>query len=247
MNLSDVNLREREFHNKLHLKNKSRFENIFYKAIYNLFKDFYKTIEEGSEGKTVLDYGCGIGSITEKVARQNPTKIVGVDISDISISKAIDNAKKENLNIEYKVENCENSSFPSESCDLIYGAGILHHLDLEKSAKEINRLLKKNGEMILMEPLGTNPLINFYRKLTPKARSEDEHPFTKKDFIFLEKLYGNLSIKYYGFFTLVFFPFYRHPEKSKFYNFLSCLDNFIFKIKFFRIFAWSVLIIGKKI
>ena len=41
MNLSDVNLREREFHNKLHLKNKSRFENIFYKAIYNLFKDFY--------------------------------------------------------------------------------------------------------------------------------------------------------------------------------------------------------------
>lgn len=247
MNLSDANLREKEFHNKLHLKNKSRFENIFYKAIYNLFKDFYENIEKDSKGKTVLDYGCGIGSITEKVARQNPTKIVGADISDVSISKAIDNAKKKNLNIEYRVENCESSSFASESFDLIYGTGILHHLNLEKSVKEINRLLKKDGKMIFMEPLGTNPLINFYRKLTPKARSQDEHPFVKKDFIFLKKLYGNLSIKYYGFFTLVFFPFYKHPEKSKVYSFLSCLDNFIFKIKFFRVFAWSVLIIGKKV
>ena len=41
---------------------------------------------------------------------------------------------------------------------------------------EISRILKPNGKLLFIEPLGTNPLINFYRKLTPKSRSKDEHP-----------------------------------------------------------------------
>ena len=40
MNLTEVNLREKEFHNKLQSKKKGRFENIFYKALYNMHEDF---------------------------------------------------------------------------------------------------------------------------------------------------------------------------------------------------------------
>ena len=36
MALSDQNLREKEFHNKLQSNSKGRFENIFYKAIKNV-------------------------------------------------------------------------------------------------------------------------------------------------------------------------------------------------------------------
>ena len=35
MMLTEQNLREKEFHNKLQSKSKGRFENIFYKAIIN--------------------------------------------------------------------------------------------------------------------------------------------------------------------------------------------------------------------
>ena len=41
MELTDKNNREKEFHNNLQLKSKGRFENIFYKAIYNANEDFF--------------------------------------------------------------------------------------------------------------------------------------------------------------------------------------------------------------
>ena len=100
--------------------------------------------------------------------------------------------------------------------------------------------------MVFLEPLGTNPLINFYRKLTPKSRSVDEHPFLKKDFDFINSLFKKVTIKYYGFFTLVFFLFYGNPKKSIIFKIVSKLDNYFFKIKFLKNFAWSVLIIAKK-
>ena len=40
MALSDTNLRERKFHNELHSSGKERAQNKFYKALYNLNKDF---------------------------------------------------------------------------------------------------------------------------------------------------------------------------------------------------------------
>ena len=36
MNLTEINLREKNFHNNLQSQKKGRFENIFYKALFNL-------------------------------------------------------------------------------------------------------------------------------------------------------------------------------------------------------------------
>ena len=246
MSLTDINLREKEFHNKLQSKSKSRFENIFYKALYNMYEDFSVYISEKASNKTVLDYGCGTGNISQRIAASSPLRLFGIDISDVSINKAIENAKNSNLQIDYSVDNCEETKFKAEKFDLVFGSGILHHLNLKRSVSEINRILKNNGEMVFLEPLGTNPLINFYRKLTPKSRSEDEHPFLKKDFDFIESLFEQVTIKYYGFFTLVFFLFYKNPQKSIIFKIISKLDYYFFKIKYFKRFAWSVLIIAKK-
>ena len=246
MNLTEINLREKEFHNKLQSKSKGRFENIFYKALYNMYEDFSAYTSKKAKKKIVLDYGCGVGSVTQKVSKLNPSKLFGIDISEVSINKAIEEAKKLNLKIDYSVDNCEKTKFEAETFDLVFGSGILHHLNLEKSISEINRVLKNDGEMVFLEPLGTNPLINFYRKLTPKSRSVDEHPFLNKDFDFINSLFKQVTIKYYGFFTLVFFLFYGNPKKSVIFKIVSKLDNYFFKIKFLRNFAWSVLIIAKK-
>ena len=246
MNLTEINLREKEFHNKLQSKSKGRFENIFYKALYNMYEDFSAYTSKKAKKKIVLDYGGGVGSVTQKVSKLNPSKLFGIDISEVSINKAIEEAKKLNLKIDYSVDNCEKTKFEAETFDLVFGSGILHHLNLEKSIREINRVLKNDGEMVFLEPLGTNPLINFYRKLTPKSRSVDEHPFLNKDFDFINSLFKQVTIKYYGFFTLVFFLFYGNPKKSVIFKIVSKLDNYFFKIKFLRNFAWSVLIIAKK-
>ena len=246
MNLTKINLREKEFHNKLQSKDKGRFENIFYKALHNMYEDFAAYASKKAKNKIVLDYGCGTGSATQKIALLNPSKLFGVDISEVSINKAIENAKKLNLQIDYTVDNCEKTKFKPDTFDLVFGSGILHHLNLEKSVSEIKRILKNKGEMVFLEPLGTNPLINIYRKLTPNSRSEDEHPFLKKDFDFIDSLFEKVTVKYYGFFTLVFFLFYKNPKKSLMFKIVSKLDLYFLKIKYFKNLAWSVLIIAKK-
>jgi len=246
MSLSEINLREKEFHNKLQSKKKGRFENIFYKALYNMHEDFNAYISEKAKNKIVLDYGCGTGSLTQKIARLNPTKLTGIDISEVSINNAIENAKNLNLQIEYIIDNCEATKLKIETFDLVFGSGILHHLNLNKAINEINRVLKNGGEMVFLEPLGTNPLINFYRRLTPNSRSSDEHPFLKKDFDLINSLFNHVTVKYYGFFTLVFFLFYKNPQKSLLFKAISKLDNYFFRIKCFKNLAWSVLIIAKK-
>ena len=146
----------------------------------------------------------------------------------------------------YQVENCEETTFSPNSFDIIYGSGVLHHLDFKKSIKELNRLLKTNGSLIFIEPLGTNPFINFYRKLTPKSRTVDEHPLIFKDLNYIKNVLGTITVKYYGFLSVVFIMFYPNPKKSIIYRICTTLDNWMFKFKLFRFLAWSVLIIAKK-
>ena len=144
-----------------------------------------KYLGENAKNSEILDYGCGIGSFAEKIIKYRPKKITGIDISEISIDKAKKKAEELNIDIKYKVDNCEKTSLEQNSFDIVYGTGILHHLEIGKCLDEIHRILKSKGSLLFIEPLGTNPIINLYRKFTPKARSKDEHPLIKKDFEYL--------------------------------------------------------------
>ncbi len=245
MSLTDKNIREKRFHNELQSKVKGRFENIFYKAIYNSNEDFFDFLKINSINSEILDYGCGTGASMNKVIYFNPKKVTGIDISEISIQKAKDKIKS-NSNVELVVDNCEKTKFNDNTFDIVYGTGILHHLDIKLCLKEIQRILKPGGRLLFIEPLGTNPIINLYRKLTPKSRSRDEHPLVNDDFNLIQNKFGRLQVKYYGFLTLIFFPLYGSPKNSAIFSMLKNIDQYLFKIKFFRKLAWSVLIIAEK-
>jgi ubiquinone/menaquinone biosynthesis C-methylase UbiE len=246
MSLTDQNQREKKFHNELHSKSKGRFENIFYKAIYNSNEDFLNLIKLNAINSEVLDFGCGIGYSLEKVLKFNPKKITGIDISEVSILKAKDKIRNSESKVDLLVDNCEQTKFNNNKFDIIYGTGILHHLNMSMCLDEIQRILKPGGKLIFIEPLGTNPLINFYRKLTPKSRSKDEHPLVKLDFDLIKNKFINIEIKYYGLLTLVFFPFYKSPENSNIFKILKKIDQLLFKLNIFKKLAWSVLIVAQK-
>ena len=246
MKLTEINIREKKFHDSLQSKKGGRFENIFYKAIYNSGEDFFYCLKNIAKDKEILDYGCGVGSFVEKVVKYQPKNITGIDISEVSINKAKKNAEDLKVDASFKVDNCEKTSFSDSSFDIVYGTGILHHLKINNCLDEIFRILKPNGNLIFIEPLGTNPFINLYRKLTPKSRSQDEHPLINKDFEYITSKFTNIKIRYYGLTTLVFFPFYRSPKHSKFFKFLTSLDQYLFKFKLFQLFAWSALITAEK-
>ena len=49
MSLSEKNLREKVFHNELQSRPKGRFENVFYKALANVWDDFYDQLKKKNE------------------------------------------------------------------------------------------------------------------------------------------------------------------------------------------------------
>ena len=87
MSLSEINAREREFHNQLHSSGGGDRiqQNKFYKALYSLQIDFLDSLKAKTKSKDVLDYGCGTGSFAEKVKSFKPRKIIAVDISEQAI------------------------------------------------------------------------------------------------------------------------------------------------------------------
>ena len=142
MKLTDKNIREREFHNKLQSKTKGRFENIFYKAISNAWEDFYNYLDLNAKNSELLDYGCGVGPVIEKVVKLSPKKVTGIDISEISISKAKEKLVNSGSKVELLVDNCEKTMFSNSKFDIVYGLGILHHLQFSMCINEISRILE---------------------------------------------------------------------------------------------------------
>lgn len=66
--------------------------------------------------------------------------------------------------------------------DYAFGNGVLHHLDLERFAANFSRTLAPGGFGRFIEPAQGNLLIRTFRKLTPKLRTPDEHPFDAASF-----------------------------------------------------------------
>jgi ubiquinone/menaquinone biosynthesis C-methylase UbiE len=134
-----------------------------------------KIVEALEDNKNILELGCGDGILTNRlVVKCN--KVIGIDIDDSLFHKI---QPKDNLNL-FKMD-AHNLEFPDNYFDNVVGLYVIHHLDIERSAKEINRVLKPNGRAIFIEPLCYNPLSNLWRKLTPNARTKDEKPLSYKD------------------------------------------------------------------
>jgi hypothetical protein len=73
------------------------------------------------------------------------------------------------------------------------------------------------------EPLDTNLFIKLYRKMTPKARTDDEQPLRKRDIKLIKSLFPMAEIHYYFCFSLLAAPF---RNRKIFYKMLSII-NFI--------------------
>ena len=76
----------------------------------------------------------------------------------------------------------ERLSYSDSVFDLAVGFAIIHHLDLKPALAELHRVLKPGGVAFFAEPLGTNPAIQLYRRLTPQFRTEDERPSCSRSF-----------------------------------------------------------------
>ena len=145
------------------------------------------------QDKIVLDYGCGTGRFAIELIRRGATRVTGIDISNRRVEAAAEKAEAEGVadRVNFLVADAHDTRLPEHSFDLIIGSDILHHLDLEAAAHEMRRLLKPNGAAVFIEPLAHHPLLRLGRRLTPSARTTDEHPLTTNDWAMLARTFPN--------------------------------------------------------
>ncbi len=235
--------KEKAFHNEAFSKGIRKPLDGYYSIFDEIRAEFRKRLEEYALANDIMECGCGVNSYAYKVAPLVKS-LHGIDISDEAVRQSDVKASENNLNnCTFTVMNAENLGFNAESFDLIFGVGIIHHLDLQVFYKEAARVLTNKGRILFMEPLGYNPFINLFRKLTPKMRTPDEHPLLKKDILLITKYFKELKINYYHFFTLLAVPFRNTWLFKPFLRFLKAADDFFFRyIPGFRYLAWYVII-----
>ena len=150
----------------------------------------------------VLDVGCGDGTTEQFIQQYFPQwKTEGIDISANSIEVA---TKRNLIGANFAVYDGCNVPFADECFDLVFIAGVLHHVDFtlhQALMKEINRTLKKGGRLVLFEHNPLNPLTRYLVKtcvfdLQAKLL---QHFYTSKLLI-----QNNLLIKQKKF--IIFFP-----------------------------------------
>ena len=233
--------RERLFHDERFSDGDSRaHQKRFYWAISDGSERYTETVLKFAENADVLEYGCGDAENHHSFAPY-ARSYVGIDISDAAISRL--SASHSFANVKHLRMDAHAMTFADDSFDLVFGSGIIHHLDTELSAKEICRVLRPGGRSIFWEPLGANPLINLYRSLTPNARTPDEHPLLPRDFHIMRKYFSNIEIKYYGLFTIACIPLQKMSKAKTIFSVAKKLDHFFLSLPGMRWLAWYVLII----
>ena len=200
--MDDRYQREQSFHDHAYAEHTRAAAGKFY-AIQGSSRERYRRFIEanGGTGARVLEYGCGRGSSAFELARSGAS-VTAIDISEAGLDMAREEARSRGLTVEFRMMNAEALEFADTTFDLVCGTAILHHLDLDRSFQEIARVLKPTGVGGFIEPLGHNPLINLYRKLTPKMRTVDEHPLRVEDFDIAKRHFDRVEIGYYHLFSL---------------------------------------------
>ena len=98
----------------------------------------------------VLEIGGGLGTDGRQFAR-NGAQYVDADLSRNSLTLARQGFRLERLPGAFTEADAEDLPFLSESFDVVYSHGVLHHTpDTERAIGEVYRLLKPGGKAIVM-------------------------------------------------------------------------------------------------
>jgi len=103
-------------------------------------------------GRTMLDVGCGDGTLTRIFARAGISSVIGCDIDPRMIARATAQAAQENQPIPYIVANALHLPFACQKFDIVTAVTILAFIpNPERAIHEMARVLKPGGRLIIAD------------------------------------------------------------------------------------------------
>ena len=106
-------------------------------------QDFTEKLLEANK-ESILEIGCGNGKDSILFALAG-LKVTAIDLVSDAIKMAKENAKTNNVKIDFQEGNAESLQFKDSSFDAIYSLSVLHSTNIKKSMAEISRVLKPKG------------------------------------------------------------------------------------------------------
>ena len=122
--------------------------------------------------KKILDLATGTSDIAIELSSIKECKIIGVDPSSKMLEVGQSKIDNQNLNDKISLEkgNAENLKYDDGMFDVVtIGYGVRNFTNLKNSLKEIYRVLKKDGLLIILETsLPSSPLVRVFYNIHTK-------------------------------------------------------------------------------
>jgi ubiquinone/menaquinone biosynthesis C-methylase UbiE len=216
-------------------------------------------------GKYLLDLGCGAGENSVYFATKG-ARCVAADYSPGMVDVALKLAAANQVEVEGKVVNAMAIDFPDNTFDIVYASNLLHHIpDPRLAIQEMHRVLKPGGKACFWDPLKHNPVINVYRRIATKVRTEDETPLDINIINFVRSRFAQTRYDTFWLATLwIFLRFYliekvnpneerywkkiilEHDRLTPDYQRLENADQVLKKLPLMKRFAWNLAVVATK-
>ena len=107
-------------------------------------------------GESVLDVGCGTGTLAVAARRRvGPSGIVcGIDASPQMVARATTKARKAGVDVAFSRAFAQTLPFPAGRFDVVLSTVMLHHLPRparQQSLNEMRRVLKPQGRVLAVD------------------------------------------------------------------------------------------------
>jgi SAM-dependent methyltransferase len=142
---------------------------------YNLLGDV--------RGKVVLDFGCGSGENLIPLVKRG-AHVIGIDISPDLIDIAKHRVQEAQIVADLRVQSAYETELSDHSIDVIFCIALIHHLEIARVQREMVRILREGGYIVMQEPIRFSDFYNRFRNVFPAPSnvSDYEHPLTAEEF-----------------------------------------------------------------
>lgn len=123
-------------------------------------------------GDTVLDVGCGTGTLAMAVKKRvgSAGAVFGIDASPAMVARATRKSARAGVDVTFTNAFAEELPFPDARFDAVLGTLMLHHLPRQvrrRCAAEIRRVLKPRGRLLVVDfgrPQGRHGILAHFHR-----------------------------------------------------------------------------------
>lgn len=128
------------------------YENYMVPSLFAPWASYLIERADPQPGERVLDIACGTGIVARKVAPHVGSQgtVIGLDVDPDKVNVARAAAELDRLTIKWHTGPAEQLPFPDATFDLIFCQfGLMFFTDRHKALKEMHRVLRTSGRVIL--------------------------------------------------------------------------------------------------